>query len=131
MNLDELKKDLDFLKDREVVIYGSFVTGEFRKGSDIDIAVITRQRDTDRNLQILMNFIGRAKPVYDIRIFELLPLKVKASLMSDYSVLYGDELELSEYFYQFRKEWDDQKHRILGGYHKDHKEKIEAMRSRR
>lgn len=55
-------------------------------------------------------------PVYDIRVFELLPLKVKVTALSDYEILFGDEPSISEYFYRFRKQWEDQKRRILSGY---------------
>ncbi|HEO65254.1 MAG TPA: nucleotidyltransferase domain-containing protein [Spirochaetes bacterium] len=129
MNLEKIKKDLTFLKDYEVVLYGSHVTGEARVGSDIDVAVITRIKNRDKNVELLKSFIGKTTPVYDIRIFELLPLKLKASMMDDYIALYGEELEISEYFYYYRKLWNDQKHRIIGGYHKSYKEKIAAMRS--
>ena len=129
MNLGKIKEDLKFLKDYEAILYGSHVTGEFRVGSDIDIAVISRIKDRDKNLELLRSFIGKTKPVYDIRIFELLPLKLKASAVSDYLVLYGDELEISEYFYHYRKQWNDQKHRIIGGYYKSYKEKIAAIKS--
>ncbi|GBE55188.1 MAG TPA: nucleotidyltransferase domain-containing protein [Euryarchaeota archaeon] len=128
MNLEKIKKDLTFLKDYEVVLYGSYVTEEARVGSDIDVAVITRIKDRDKNVELLKSFIGKTIPVYDIRIFELLPLKLKASMMDDYLVLYGEELEISEYFYYYRKLWNDQKHRIIGGYHKNYKEKTAAMR---
>ncbi len=79
----------------------------------------------------MKSFIGKTKPIYDIRIFELLTLKLKASVMSDYLVIYGDELEISEYFYYYRKLWNDQKHRILGGYYKSYNEKIAAIKSGR
>lgn len=91
--------------------------------------MVTRTKDPDKNLELLKGFIGKTKPTYDIRVFELLPLKLKATVMDAYSVLYGDELEISEYLYQYRKLWSDQKHRILGGYHKSYKEKIEAIKS--
>lgn len=129
ITLEEIRRDLQFLKNHEAVIYGSYVTGEFREGSDIDVAVITRSRDTEKNLDLLRSLIGMARPVYDIRIFELLPLKVKASVMSDYVVLYGDEPEISEYFYMYRKLWDDQKRRILEGYFESYRESIDAIRS--
>jgi hypothetical protein len=129
MNLEKIKEDLKFLKDYEVILYGSHVTGEFREGSDIDVAVITRIKDRGKNLELLKGFIGKTKPVYDIRIFELLPLKLKASAMSDYLVIYGEEVGISEYFYPYRKEWNDQKHRIIGGYYKSYKEKIAAIKS--
>ncbi|MCZ7394534.1 MAG: nucleotidyltransferase domain-containing protein [Candidatus Methanoperedens sp.] len=131
MNMGEIKNDLKLLKDYEVILFGSFVSGEFREGSDIDVAVITRSKDNDRNLELLKSFMGKARPIYDIRIFELLPLKLKASAVGCYSVLYGDELEISEYFYEFRKQWDDQKHRIMGGYFGSYREKIAAMKAGR
>lgn len=128
MKLEEIKKDLAFLKEHEVILYGSYVTGESRPGSDIDVAVITRSKDSDKNIELLKSFIGKARPIYDIRVFELLPLKLKATLMSSYLVLFGDELEISEYFYEYRKQWDDQKHRIMGGYFESYREKIAAMK---
>lgn len=131
MNLERIKKDLEFLKNYAVILYGSYVSGEFREGSDIDVAIITRIKDDDKNIQLLKSFIGKARPLYDIRIFELFSLKLKASVMSCYSVLYGDELEISEYFYEYRKLWDDQKHRIMEGYFGSYKEKIAAMKAGR
>jgi len=131
MKLEKIREELGFLRDFEVIVYGSRVTGEFREGSDVDVAVITRIKDHDKNLELLKGFIGKGKPVYEIRIFELLPLKLKAAAMSDYLVLYGEGPEISEYFYYYWKQWDDQKHRVLDGYHKSYKEKIAAMKSGR
>ncbi|WP_290723454.1 hypothetical protein [Archaeoglobus sp.] len=45
--------------------------------------------------------------------------------MDDYIVLFGDELEISEYFYYWRKIWDNVKHRI--SYHETLEEKIRAI----
>ena len=125
LSLDQIKKDLQPLSKYEVVIFGSYVTGEFRKGSDIDVAVITRIRDERQNFAILKELIGNVKPVYDVRIFELLPLKVKASIIENHIVVFGDELEISEYFYFWRKFWEDVKHRI--SYHDSYREKLEAI----
>lgn len=129
MNLENIKKELGFLRDYEAVIYGSHVTGDCRVGSDIDVVVITRVKDRSENVELLKSFIGKARPIYDIRIFELLPLKLKASVMSDYVTLFGEDPEVSEYFYYYRKQWEDQKRRIIGGYHSSYKEKIAAMKS--
>jgi len=125
LSLDQIKKDLQPLSKYEVVIFGSYVAGEFRKGSDIDVAVITRIRDERQNFAILKELIGNVKPVYDVRIFELLPLKVKASIIENHIVVFGDELEISEYFYFWRKFWEDVKHRI--SYHDSYREKLEAI----
>lgn len=127
MRLEEIKKELWFLKDYKAVIYGSYVTGELREGSDIDIAVITGIKDEKENIDILYSFLGKAKSIYDIRIFELLPLKIQASIMSSYEVLYGSEAEISGYFYPYRKLWEDCRHRIIEGYHKSYKDKIRAI----
>lgn len=124
-SLEEIRRDLESLSMFEVVIFGSYVTGEFREGSDIDIAVITRLRDQERNLEIQRSLIGKFKPIYDVRVFELLPIKVKASIIENCIVLFGDELEISEYFYHWRKIWEDVKHRIE--YHASVEEKLKAI----
>lgn len=125
LSLDKIREDLKELSDYEVVIFGSYVTGEFREGSDVDVAVITRVRDEKENFSIQKRIAAKVRPIYDVRVFELLPLKVKASVFSNYVVLFGDELEISEYLYFWRKMWEDVKHRI--SYHRSYKEKIEAI----
>ncbi|MBS1263775.1 MAG: hypothetical protein MAG715_00966 [Methanonatronarchaeales archaeon] len=113
---EQIRDDLSFLDDGEAVSYGSYVTGEFRPGSDIDVAVVTRTENREENLELQRDLMGKAPRIYDVRVFELLPLKVRATAMSDYEVLFGEEPEISEYFYWFRKRWEDQKRRILSGY---------------
>ena len=49
-SLEEIKEDLKAISDFEAVIFGSYVTGEYRKGSDIDVAVITRTKDVRKNV---------------------------------------------------------------------------------
>lgn len=128
LSLDEIREDLMELSRFEAVIYGSYVTGEYREGSDIDIAIITRAKEREKNFEIQKE-LWKAKPIYDVRVFELLPLKVKASVMENYIVLFGDELEISEYFYHWRKMWEDVKHRI--SYHSSYIEKMEAIERRK
>jgi len=127
MNLKQIKNDLALLRDYDVIIFGSYTTGDFREGSDIDIAIIARNNDYGRNLDILKSFIGMAPAVYDIRVFELLPLKIKASVMDNYIVLYGKLPEISEYFYHYRKLWDDCKHRVKAGYFGSYREQVAAI----
>lgn len=125
-SLKKIKEDLKSLSKYEVVLFGSYVTGEFRENSDIDIAVITRKQDFNENVKILKSLLGKVKPIYDIRIFELLPLKVKASVIDNYIVIFGDELEISEYFYYWRKFCEDFKYRLY--YCENYKEKLEAIK---
>jgi len=124
-SLEEIREDLKAISDFEAVIFGSYVTGEFRDGSDIDVAVITRMKDRRKNMEIQKRLFSLARSPYDLRVFELLPIKVKASVMNDYIVLFGDELEISEYFYQWRKMWEDVKSRI--SYHETLEGKLKAI----
>ena len=48
----------------------------------------------------------------DIRLFEELPMYLKAAVLRDHEVLVSqDEGDLYEYLYFFRKLWEDQAHR--------------------
>ena len=89
------------------------------------MAVITKIRDEKENILIQKRIAAKVRPIYDVRVFELLPLKVKASVFSNYIVLFGDELEISEYFYFWRKMWEDAKHRI--SYHRSYRDKMDAI----
>lgn len=128
MNLKQIEEDLAFLRDYDVVVFGSYVTGYFREGSDIDIALITKVKDYGKNLDIFKHLLGRAPAVYDIRIFELLSLRIKASVMDDYTILYGRLPDISEYFYHYRKLWDDCKQRVESGYFENYRELVDAIR---
>lgn len=83
--------------------------------------------DRNRCIKIWKGLLGRAPPVYDIRIFELLPLQIKISVIENYEVIFGNHLDLSEYFYIFRKLWNDTKHRIEENRFGSAKEQIEII----
>jgi hypothetical protein len=40
---------------------------------------------------------------YDIKVFENLPLYIQIEIIRDHKTLHGDEIQLSEYFYRFRR----------------------------
>ncbi|MBW6470976.1 MAG: nucleotidyltransferase domain-containing protein [Methanosarcinaceae archaeon] len=123
----EIKTDLEFLKDYEVVVFGSYASKNANERSDIDIAVITRERDRDKCLKLWKKILGQAPPIYDIKIFELLPLQIKMSVINNHETIFGNSVDLSEYFYYFRKLWNDAKHRIEDNQFASAREKIEAM----
>ncbi|MBD3339734.1 MAG: hypothetical protein GF353_11535 [Candidatus Lokiarchaeota archaeon] len=128
--IKRIKEDLNELKESfEVVIYGSFVEGGMRPNSDLDIAVITRSNNKEKNKKIQMELFGIASLKYDIRIFELLPIYIQIAIVNNYRVLFGDILEISEYFRQFRKKWDDCKERILSNQFKSVKERLKLLKS--
>lgn len=120
MNLNDIKRDLRDLKEilefetkLEVIAFGSQVKGGNRPNSDIDIAIITRIHNEEKNIEIWKKVLPYNVGDYDIKIFELMPLRMKISIIKDHIVIFGDKLEISEYFYQYRKQWMDSKHRIL------------------
>lgn len=113
-------RDLQFLKESiweervlGVLLYGSQAQGEAGPDSDIDLCLVAPEA-TDK-AAMWREFISHLRSDrYDVRIFEVLPLHIKMSVIEEGVVLYSrDELELYEYFYPFRREWQDQKHRHM------------------
>jgi len=130
-NLNEIKKTLKKLENTyEVVLYGSYVEESMRPTSDIDISVLTRLNDKEQNKIIQYNLFSAAPLKYEIRVFELLPIFIQISVISNYKVIFGDLLEISEYFYDFRKKWDDCKHRILNNQFTSIQERLDLMTSK-
>ncbi|GAB4309516.1 MAG: hypothetical protein Kow0069_08860 [Promethearchaeota archaeon] len=80
----------------EAVLFGSVVEGGARATSDVDVAVVTRRRERRSNMDLLESYWGRAPPEYDIHVFELFPLHVQASVISNWLPIFGNELDLPE-----------------------------------
>jgi predicted nucleotidyltransferase len=106
----ELKQDFAFIKEevQGVLLFGSAVKGELTRRSDIDIALVKPR--TKRVLQRVFKRIGGK---YDVKIFEELPLHIKMDVIKNHHIIFGDAVELSYYFYRFRKEWRDMEYRII------------------
>lgn len=123
--IDELAKTLAPLKEKyEVILFGSVVEGAMRLKSDIDIAVISRNQNQESNIELQKELLGKFPLKFDVRIFELLPIYIQISIIQNYRVIYGNPLEISEYFYSFRKKWDDCKHRILSNQFSSYHERL-------
>ncbi len=130
-SLEDIRADLFFIRDYEVVVFGSYASKRADRRSDIDIAVITKEKDRNRCVEIWKKILGKAPNIYDIKIFELLPLHIKATLIQNYEVVFGNRLDISEYFYNFRKLWNDIKYRIKENQFHSTKEKIMTLESYR
>ena len=129
LKFENLAEILNPLKERyEVVLYGSQVEGGSRPDSDIDIAVITRESKTENNIEIQRELLGIYPLNFDVRVFELFPIYIQISIIENFKVLFGDILEISEYFYSFRKKWDDCKHRILSNQFSSHRERLNLIK---
>lgn len=122
----ELKRDFAFIKDevRGVLLFGSAVKGELNKRSDIDIALVT-----PKTKSVLLKVFARLGQKYDVKIFEDLPLLIKMDIIKHHLVIFGDDVELSYYFYRFRKEWNDVEHRIRNNQFNSVRELINQRRA--
>jgi len=130
--LNDIRNDLIKLEKYEAVIYGSFLSEYYiPQKSDIDIAIITRNREKKNNIIIWKDFAGEFSKKYDIKIFELLPLYLKIEIINNYQVLFGNPLDISEYFYQYRSIWKDMAHRIEVNRFKNINEKFQLLERRR
>ena len=108
-----VKKDFEPLLDDVlgILLYGSLATGEYSERSDIDISIVAPIIDDKIGFsrRILSN-VRDAR--YDVRVFELMPLYLKAEVVEKGEIIYTKNIfKLYEYFYYFRKIWDDQKRR--------------------
>ncbi len=111
---ETIEKDISFLFVRNdllgVLLYGSVVKGEETPRSDIDICLVAPAckdkagllREVHRNLDVFSK-------KYDVRIFEELPLYIQIQIIENHEIIYTkDVYEMFEYFYYFRKLWEDQ-----------------------
>jgi hypothetical protein len=57
-------------------------------------------------------------------------LYLKMDIINHYKTLYGDLLEISEYFYQYRKIWKDMVPRIKKNQFKNIQEKLKNIENR-
>ncbi|MDI6654472.1 MAG: nucleotidyltransferase domain-containing protein [Methanobacteriota archaeon] len=107
--LQQIKKDFEFVKDsvKGVLLFGSHATGKVDKRSDIDICLVS-----PKNKKIILKVFERLGNKYDVKIFEELPLYIKIDVIKNHITIFGDEVYLSYYFYNFRKEWKDVEPRI-------------------
>lgn len=124
--LSDLKSDFEFISDEVegVLLFGSAAKGELTTRSDIDIALV---RPSTRS--VLFRVFERVGGKYDTKIFEDLPLHIKIDIINNHQVIIGDEVELSYYFYRFRKEWKDMEHRVLSNQFKSVREMINQRRA--
>ncbi|MCK4310189.1 MAG: nucleotidyltransferase domain-containing protein [Methanomicrobia archaeon] len=104
----KIKKDLEFLFDKilGIVIFGSRAKEEGTERSDIDVCIVAPNEDSSKIFKETLSLN------YDIKIFELMPLYLKMEVIENHKILHAKDIyELYEYFYFFRKLWDDQKYR--------------------
>lgn len=111
--LKELKNEFEKLKKDvfAILIYGSYAIGRANKKSDIDICLVLKTNNEKKIKEIYRKTLilsGKSEK-YDIKIFESLPLKIKFEIINSGKIIYVKNMqELQEYFYFYRKLWNDQ-----------------------
>lgn len=92
-----------------VILYGSQAEGKADERSDIDLCLVAGSELNPVHLQRQAWRHIRAD-LYDIRIFELLPLYLQIRILSRGILISSlDQYALSEYLYPWWKRWDDQR----------------------
>ncbi len=129
--VEDIEEDFDWAKEDDrilaVLLFGSIVRGEQHSKSDIDVTIVVPGASlhyydcegvSDESVDIkdvLMKAfreVNTASKNYDVHIFEELPIHIQYGIIEEHEVVYtSDRLGMYEYFYNYRKLWDDQKHR--------------------
>lgn len=131
-SLSKIRSDLSFCNNYWAVVYGSYLNKEWiPERSDIDIAIITQTKNRQRNFEIWSNLLDKIPFNYDLRIFELMPLYLQIEITQTYRVLFGDQLEISEYFYDYRRIWKDMVNRYKSNQFHSLEEKLDLIENRK
>jgi uncharacterized protein len=126
-----IEADLQPLSKYEVIVHGSVMREDFIPArSDIDIAIITRSQNKQQNLKTWRDALGLVPPRYDVRVLELLPLHVVVSIIHEHDVLFGNKIDISEYFYEYRKRWETMRRRYAANQFATSTELREAIQAR-
>ncbi|MBI2577116.1 nucleotidyltransferase domain-containing protein [Candidatus Woesearchaeota archaeon] len=105
--------DLAFLRGRVlgILLFGSQVDKPTPR-SDIDICIVAKGRKDVELVKEVFRNVDVVKKKYDVHAFGDLPLHIQAGIIEkNEGIFVPDWPELGEYFYYFRKLWNDQKHR--------------------
>ena len=95
-----------------ILLYGSYLMDKEISRSDIDICIVAPKEDTSKLISVILQNVNVTSKKYDVRVFQELPLYIKIHVIENGKLIYsGDKLDLYEYFYLYRKLWNDQKHR--------------------
>ncbi len=127
-SLKTIRNDLKSLRSYQVVLFGSQTMGQATKRSDIDIAIVTGIKQRDKNKELWYTSLGKAPSGYDLKVFELLPLPMQMQIISSYKTIFGSPLDISEYFYHYRKLWKDVERRYKENQFSSVKERMKVLR---
>ncbi len=120
----ELKEEFSWVRDDDrisaVLLFGSTVKGEAHLKSDTDVTVVVPgashfcgvKVEAREILMKVFREVDTGSLNIDVHIFEELPLHIQIDIIEEHKIIYtSDKYGMYEYFYNYRKLWDDQKHR--------------------
>jgi len=114
--LDQVYNNFSYVIEKKnilgIFLYGSYSKNKNSNRSDIDICIVAPNEDPHELLSFILQNINVDVNKYDIRLFNELPLYIKIHIIEEGILIYShNELDLYEFFYIYRKLWEDQKHR--------------------
>ncbi len=108
----EIERDFQFLKERvlALLIFGSRAAEEEHGRSDYDICIV--KPESEEVLKEIFRKIDVSEKKYDVYLFEELPLYMKMEVINNHKVVFSKNIyDLYEYFYFYRKLWQEQERR--------------------
>lgn len=114
--LDQIYNDFSHVIKKKdilgILLYGSYSKSKNINRSDIDICIVAPNEDLHQLLSFILQNVNVSAKKYDVRIFNELPLYIKIHIIEDGLLIYSsNKLDLYEFFFIYRKLWNDQKHR--------------------
>lgn len=89
--IDVIKEDLLFRKIKKIMLFGSTVENQRTFRSDIDIAVEFNKINIREATKFRIRISGKLPDRADIQVFNVLPNKIKKSILKKHKVLYERE----------------------------------------
>ena len=94
-------------KIKFIINYGSFANNTFHNGSDIDLCIYYDGTQKERS-EFRLNILGRVNDIFDIHIFQDLPLYIRASVLKG-RILYYKDKEIYDIFRSTIQDYEDYK----------------------
>lgn len=95
-----------------ILLFGSYAEDMQTNRSDIDICIVAPKEDPGELLSFSLQRVNVNLKKYDVRMFQEFPLYIKIRVIKQGILIYSpNKYDLYEFFYFYRKLWNEQKHR--------------------
>jgi len=104
-----MRRDFKSFKDKTlgILLFGSCAHSNETGTSDVDVCLV--KPVNEKVFEEVNKSLGGK---YDISVFERLPLYIQMEIIRNHIIIFGEETELSAYFYKFRRLWKDMEVRV-------------------